>query len=126
MPGWLYAVKEGCTTIPERWDIYDENGNPHDSFNHYSYGAIAGWLIDSVCGIRVRDGKITLQPKPDQRLGFANGSYDSPMGKIVSEWKYDGDHIHYHFEIPANVKAEIILNHQSPFTLETGMYDFAV
>ena len=87
-PGWLFAVTKGCTTIPESWDCYDEEGNPHDSFNHYSYGAVAGWLMDCVCGINVSDGKIVIQPYPDERLRFAAAAYDSPYGKIVSEWKY--------------------------------------
>ena len=49
-PGWLYAVKKGATTIWETWDGVREDGTVHDSLNHYSYGAISGWLFSGVCG----------------------------------------------------------------------------
>ena len=50
-PSWLYPVKQGATTIWERWDSMLPDGtiNPGEmtSFNHYAFGAIgaAGALI---------------------------------------------------------------------------------
>ena len=35
------------------------------------------------------DGKIVIAPQPDQRLGYLHASYDSPYGKITSDWKYE-------------------------------------
>lgn len=122
-PGWLFAVTKGCTTIPESWDCYDEEGNPHGSFNHYSYGAIAGWLLDCACGINVSDGKIIIQPYPDKRLGYVSATYDSPYGYIVSEWKYDEDNVKYHIEIPANMSAEIVIEGREKIMVESGIYD---
>ena len=49
-PGWLYEVGKGATTVWETWTGIDENGKPHESLNHYSYGAICGWLFGGVCG----------------------------------------------------------------------------
>lgn len=86
MPGFLFAVTRGCTTITEDWDCFDAEGNPRDSFNHYSYGSIVGWLIDSVAGIRVKDGKVTIDPVKDERLGYVKVTYDSPYGMVSSEW----------------------------------------
>ena len=44
VPGWLYQVKTGATTIWERWDAIKEDGLPFDpamnSYNHYAYGAV--------------------------------------------------------------------------------------
>ena len=122
-PGWLFAVTKGCTTIPESWDCYDEEGNPHDSFNHYSYGAVAGWLMDCVCGINVSDGKIVIQPYPDERLRFAAAAYDSPYGKIVSEWKYEEGKVKYHVEIPTNMCAEILIDGREKMSVEAGVYE---
>ncbi len=124
MPGWLYAVTKGCTTIPERWDCFDENGAPKDSFNHYSYGAICGWLMDSVCGIQVSDGSIRLAPVPDERLGHASAVYDSPYGKIASSWEYRDGKFRYRFEIPANMTAEICLPGQEAKAVHAGVYRF--
>ncbi|MCR5144303.1 MAG: glycoside hydrolase family 78 protein [Lachnospiraceae bacterium] len=121
-PGFLYAVTKGCTTIPEDWNCFDADGNPHNSFNHYSYGAITGWLIDSVCGIRVNGGQITISPKPDVRLGYASASYDSPIGLIKSSWKYDGHKISYEITVPANNSACIELPGCEAVTVDAGKY----
>ena len=43
----------GATTIWETWDGIDEAGNPHGSLNHYSYGAVSGWLAQTVAGIEI-------------------------------------------------------------------------
>ena len=70
-PGWLYAVKKGATTIWETWDGIDEKGHPRESLNHYSYGAITGWLIGGVCGILQEGRKITLKPIVCRELSHA-------------------------------------------------------
>ena len=48
MPSWLYSVKNGATTIWERWNSYSiENSfgdSSMNSFNHYSYGACLEWM----------------------------------------------------------------------------------
>ena len=49
--GWLYEVKQGATTVWETWTGIDANGHPSESLNHYSYGAICGWLFGGVCGM---------------------------------------------------------------------------
>lgn len=125
-PSWLYPVINGCTTVPETWFCFDKNGNPKNSFNHYSYGAIAGWLLDSACGIRVDMGEITIAPHPDARLKYAKGTYDSPYGRIVSEWHFDDGHIKYHIEIPSNMTAKICLENRGTVTVEPGQHDFVV
>lgn len=108
MPGWLYSVKCGATTVPENWDAYQPDGTRQASFNHYSYGAITGWLMDTVLGIRLEDGVITICPKTDARLGFAEGSYDSPVGMIKSSWKYTAGKVSYEMEIPEGAKAVFV------------------
>ena len=123
-PGWLYAVENGATSIPENWQAYQSDGGRKDSFNHYSYGAIAGWLMDSVAGIRISDGVILLKPHPCKELGYAEASYQSPFGTIVSRWEYKDAEVHYHFEIPCNCRANICLPDGRIELLETGSFDF--
>ncbi len=123
-PGWLYSVKKGATTIPENWDSYIPTGGVQASFNHYSYGAIAGWLLDTVGGIQVRDGKIIIAPKPYRELIFANASYLSPFGKIQSNWKYQEDGIHYYFEVPGNCEAEMVLPDGRKELLRYGVHEY--
>lgn len=122
-PGWLYSVLQGATTIPENWYAYGEDGSRKDSFNHYSYGAIAGWLMDCVCGIRVEDGRLRIHPYPDRRLGYAKGIYDSPLGKVSSGWEYTQDGIRFSFVIPSNSRAVVTLP-DGERELEPGEYTF--
>ena len=121
-PSWLYEVKKGATTIWETWDGINEKGEVKASLNHYSYGAICGWIVDSVCGIRVEDNRVTIKPHPDKALGFAKAAYHSPYGRIGCGWKYDGDKVIYEVEIPSNVKAEVILQDGRSEMLEAGSY----
>ncbi len=46
MPGWMYSVKKGATTIWEAWNGIDENNVPHESLNHYSKGAVVKWIVN--------------------------------------------------------------------------------
>ncbi len=126
IPGWLYSVYNGCTTIPESWDCFLENGKPKNSFNHYAYGAIAGWLMDCAAGVIVEKGNITIRPFTDSRLEFVNAAYDSPYGRIVSNWKYKGNRLIYHIEIPANCTATIAIEGKQEMTAGAGSYDFEV
>ena len=108
-PGWLYPVSKGATTIWENWNGIAADGSVRDSMNHYSFGSVVGWLFDRVCGIVVENGSVTIRPYPDKRLGCAKAVYQSPMGKIVSEWAYEGDAVHFAVDIPCNVAAAIYL-----------------
>ena len=124
-PSWLYAVEKGATTIWETWDGIREDGTVHDSLNHYSYGAVSGWLLSGVLGIRYNFDKVSIKPVPDKKLKFAKGYYDSPKGRIVSEWRYidKSDSFAYHFEIPKAVEAELELPGQEKRILTGGNYD---
>lgn len=110
-PGWLYAVRKGATTIWETWDGIREDGTVHDSLNHYSYGAVSGWLITGVLGIRYRFDSVTISPRPDRRLRFAEGSYCSPRGEIRSSWRYDeeSERFTYEIELPEGMEAHVVL-----------------
>lgn len=125
-PSWLFAVEHGATAIPESWDCFDKDGKPHDSFNHYSYGAISGWLIDRVCGIVAEDGKIVIRPYPDRRLGYARAVYDSPLGKIFSGWRYEGEQLLLEVEIPTNATAKIVLPDGTEKRVHAGTHRFSV
>lgn len=122
MPGWLYEVKKGATTIWERWDGIDEDGKPRASLNHYSYGAVCGWLFEGVCGIHLEENKITIRPMPHKLLQYAKAVYQSPVGEIVSGWKYEGDQLLFHIQIPPNTEAEVILPDGNTKLLEAGSH----
>ena len=118
-PGWLFAVKNGATTIWESWE-----GNLGDtgfaSLNHYSKGAVVSWLIEGICGIHVQGQKITIQPQVNPLMQYAKASFDAPVGRIESAWKYVGESVEYTISIPANTEAEFIGPDGVKISLQTG------
>lgn len=124
-PGWLYPISKGATTIWESWDGVAADGTVSKSMNHYSFGAVVGWLFDRVCGIVVEDGVITLRPYPDPRLGYAKARYRSPLGEITSEWHYEGERLCYCFGIPCGRQATVILPDGTRHTVGPGHHSFA-
>lgn len=124
-PGWLYAVEMGATTIWETWDGIREDRTVRESLNHYSYGAISGWLISGVCGIRYTQDSLTIAPTPNTQLGRAKAVFESPKGRIVSAWEYDGEgKIRYHIEIPGNTEADVVLADGTREHVTSGVYTF--
>lgn len=125
-PGWLYAVEQGATTIWETWDGIREDKTVHDSLNHYAYGAIAGWLISGIGGIRYTHDLLTIKPIPDTQLSYAEAVFDTPRGNVVSGWEYQKDEetFRFHFEIPGNVQARIELPDGTIHNVNSGKYQF--
>ena len=120
-PSWLYSVANGATSIWERLNSYtQENGfggnNSMNSFNHYSFGAVAAWMYTWSLGIQ-RDEKspgfkhFNLQPTPDPsgKVTYAKGFVETVYGKISSQWKKEGNKVTYDFVIPANTSAHVRL-----------------
>lgn len=118
-PSWLYPVRQGATTIWERWDGWTEEAGFQDpemnSFNHYALGSVGEWLYRYVAGIDIPEGeygfrRLALRPRPIEGLTTLRCRYDSPYGTIVSRWEADdnGDFA-WDVEIPANASAMAIV-----------------
>ena len=124
-PSWLYPVKHGATTIWESWDGVRADGTVHDSMNHYSYGAISGWLMGDVCGIRLNEGKLTIAPKPSKALIYAEAEWISPVGIIKSKWHYEQEQIVLEVTIPANSTADIRLPDGHTVDAKAGIHMYS-
>lgn len=122
-PSWLYAIKMGANTIWETWDAKKTDGTVGKaSLNHYSYGSVVGWLFDSVCGIKLDRTELEIKPCPNRLLEHAEASWLSPIGKIESSWRYEGDEIIFDFTIPANTTAKLTLPNGETCELEPGKH----
>ncbi len=117
-PSWLYAVERDATTIWERWNGIDENGDfgpvSMNSFNHYAYGSIAEWLYRYVAGINPVEGapgfrKARIAPLPNDQLGYAKASIRTPYGMLSSGWRYEGGRLQIEVTVPFGAEAEIVL-----------------
>jgi alpha-L-rhamnosidase len=117
-PSWLYPVTMGATTIWERWDGIKPDSTFQDkgmnSFNHYAYGAIGEWLYSVVAGIDVDPKEpgykhVLIQPQPGGGLTYAQASLNTMYGKVVSDWKIEGDRFTLAVTVPPNTHATIRL-----------------
>ena len=124
-PSWLYSVRQGATTVWERWNSYTlENGFGNvimNSFNHYAYGAVAEWMFAGMAGISPMEEypgfeKFVLAPTPDtrkfipegqERITSVKAEFESARGLIKAEWLYENEKFTYKVIIPSNTEARI-------------------
>jgi alpha-L-rhamnosidase len=116
-PSWGYSIRQGATTIWERWDGYTEHSGVQsermNSFNHYSLGSVGAWLIESVAGIRSDEAgvayeHVVVEPVPGG-LSAARGSYRSIRGEIVSDWVREEGRFRLTVRIPPNLNATVVM-----------------
>jgi alpha-L-rhamnosidase len=134
-PSWLYPVTQGATTIWERWDGQKPDGSFQDpgmnSFNHYAYGAIGDWLYRRVAGIDPYPGEpgfrsFIIKPHPGGEMNDVKASYDSPYGKIRSEWRIEDGRFYLSATVPVNTRARIYIPGRGMELIEQGIPAAAV
>lgn len=136
-PSWGYEVKNGATTIWERWNSYTEehgfggaDGKMNasmNSFSHYAFGAVTEWMMTTLAGISPLEPgytKIRLHPHfPSKNattetatISWIKAHHDSPHGRISVSWKREDDgSLLYEATIPPNTTAELTLPKNSPW-----------
>ena len=101
-PSWMYMIDNGATTVWERWDGVDDQGEPHDSLNHYSKGAVISFLHRYTAGlVPTSPGYRTfsVRPRPGGGLTRVAQRLETRLGEIVVEWRTD----HGGFELTVDV-----------------------
>lgn len=120
-PSWLYQVKKGATTVWEHLDGMKPDGtmwsSDMNSFNHYAYGAVAGWLFNQAAGIQSLEEapgfkKFIIKPKLSRRLSKGMCRTETPYGKTAVSWDFDISDGWIRFQIPPNTEAELLLGAQ--------------
>ncbi len=133
-PSWLFSVKNGATTIWERWDGWTPERGFQDSsmnsFNHYSLGAIGAWLYSGAAGIQPDASPgykhFSLAPQFTTRLTYLKATFDSPYGIISSSWRVEKNEILYDVTIPPNSSGTLELPGKSSTILRAGSYHFSI
>lgn len=108
-PGWMYSIGLGATSIWEHWDGWTPDKGFEDahmnSFAHYSFGAVYGWMVENIGGIQrgaPAYGKIIIAPQPGGTLTSARTKYDSIRGPVETDWRLADGAMTLNFETPAN------------------------
>jgi len=117
-PGWLFSVKNGATTIWERWDSWTPeqgfNKDGMNSFNHYAYGSVVGWFYDTIAGLRPLPEApgwkhFRIAPTPGGGLSSAAATLQTPHGLAASRWRIEAGRMHLTVVIPPNTSADVEL-----------------
>jgi alpha-L-rhamnosidase len=117
-PSWLYPVKQGATTIWERWDGWKPDSSFQDpgmnSFNHYAYGAVGAWMYNTVAGIDIDPARpgykhVLIRPQPGGGLTRARASLESMYGTVASAWEIRDGRFVLEVTVPPNAYATVTL-----------------
>jgi alpha-L-rhamnosidase len=120
-PSWGFTIKNGATSIWERWNGWTPETGFADpgmnSFAHYAFGAVIQWVYEHVGGIQV--GKpgyetFTIKPDLDPNLTWAKTSFDSIRGMIATDWKLKGSQLTLNVTVPANTSATVYVPTSEP------------
>ncbi|MFF7445974.1 MULTISPECIES: family 78 glycoside hydrolase catalytic domain [unclassified Streptomyces] len=130
-PSWLYTVKQGATTIWERWDSLRPDGtlNPGGmtSFNHYALGAVADWLHRVVGGIaEAAPGyrQILFQPRPGGGITWARTRHETPYGTTELSWELaDAGRMRARAVVPEGCSGVVRLPQCPPVAVGPGVHE---
>ncbi len=123
IPGWLYMIDNGATTVWERWDGYVKGRKPSpfqnpgmNSFNHYAIGAVGEWIVRTIGGINpdashagYKHFELRPVPDPTGKITFARAAYESVRGRIECGWQVNEHETVYEVRVPPNTQATLYL-----------------
>ncbi len=117
-PSWGYSIKQGATTIWERWDGWTAEKGFQDpgmnSFNHYSLGSVGEWLFATVAGIDVDPEapggrRLVIAPRPGGGLEWVDAEWPSIYGNVGSSWSLAKGTFRLRVRVPANTTATVFV-----------------
>jgi len=125
-PSWGYMVENGATTIWELWNGNTANPSMNSQNHVMLLGDLLIWMYENIGGISSDENEVAfktiiMKPSFEVDLSFANTSYDSPYGKIISSWKKENGQLKWNITIPANTHAMVYVPAKSKDdVLESG------
>ncbi|MEJ6008797.1 alpha-L-rhamnosidase [Novosphingobium aquae] len=110
-PSWGHMVRAGATTMWERWN--GDSGDPAmNSYNHYAFGAVCGFLYRRVAGIvPIEPGfaRMRIAPLFDRRLGRIRARYESVRGAIAVDIRPTHGGAELDVQVPSGASADLCL-----------------
>jgi len=107
-PGYGYMIKEGATTLWERWEKLESSGM--NSHNHIMLGSVDTWFYKTLAGIKsLTPGWETFRIKPfiSEDMNYAQASLNTIKGLIYSAWEKNDLNIKLTIIVPVGCDAEV-------------------
>ena len=114
VPGYGYQLSKGATALTESWAALKNVSN-----NHLMLGHIVEWFYSGIGGIQQEPGSrsydnILIAPEIVGDLTWAETTFNTIHGEIVSNWKIDGNYFILKVKIPVNCKAVVAIPQVDP------------
>ena len=131
-PSWLYEVRVGATTVWERWDGLDENGecpigddgtDMMISYNHYASGAVGAFLYRRVLGVEpVLPGYKMFKFAPVAGGGIteADGVVGTEFGEIRAAWRIADGVMTAKVHVPVGTSCTVTMPDGGEYTFGSG------
>ncbi len=107
-PGWGYMIREGATTLWERWEKITSGGM--NSHNHIMLGSVDAWLYKHLAGIRCAApgwGKAIIEPPLLDGCPAARASVKAEGGTMSASWERKPGEFQLDVRVPAGTTAEV-------------------
>ncbi len=109
VPGYGFQLAKGATSLTESWAGLTEVSN-----NHMMLGHLMEWFYSGLGGIRQAESltayeHVVISPEIVGDVKWAETTYNSIQGKIVSSWRLEGNNFELKVNIPVGSKATIVL-----------------
>ena len=110
-PGWGHMIDRGATTI---WETWKESDDVYSNC-HPMFGTVSEWYFRWLAGIQPDPeypgfSRFNIFPHIPDGLDYVKCSYDSPFGKIVSNWEKRGpDKSVFEIAVPEGTLATAII-----------------
>ena len=139
---WNAFTKKGENSFAWMWDEADattlwevlptstasEAVGAKASLNHPMQGVYDAWFYEDILGIHPDASgpgfKVTrFNPTMTAYLEWAEGSVDTPYGKVSSQWKNEDGKLNWKIEIPANASGLVALPADKTVTVNHSVLD---
>jgi len=109
VPGYGFQLKHGATALTESW-----MANKISSNNHLMLGHLMQWFYESLGGIQQEENSVAyknliIKPTVVGDITSAAANFQTPYGKVETDWKLKNKVFHMIVSIPANTSALVYL-----------------
>jgi alpha-L-rhamnosidase len=119
LPGYGYQLSKGATCLTESWAALKYVSN-----NHMMLGHLMEWFFSGVGGIRQTAdswsyNNIIISPEIVGDLTWAETTFNTIHGEIMSNWKIEGNNVILKVKIPVSCKAIVAI----PQTIHSKIFE---
>ena len=122
-PGWGYMIREGATTIWERWEYVTAS-----SQNHPAFASVDAWFYKVLAGLNQDPSapgfkRVIVKPHILGDLSYVGASVNTIRGLVSSSWRREENALVLEVTLPVNSEGKVslpLLGLKNPVVRESG------